>query len=237
MQPVPPISGTGVAGYKVADYLDQHGRRSRKDQLGPASLWNALIAHAATVRDQVRLGKAGRDRGLYRHAALLWTAAAALGSADAAGQLVALLRQASPSDTVRAADWAAREVGLDNPDALAALMWELPQAWADDAVTTLARRTADAGGDGVVGPPTVAWLPMLRQAEARDALVTLLARDPASQVSLDDPDAVASLLWELRRAGARDAVTTLVGRAANAGMFRLFLEVRPGEPHQLPVWS
>lgn len=42
LQPVPPATGTGVAGYQVADYLDQHGRRTRQDQLGPTSLWEAL---------------------------------------------------------------------------------------------------------------------------------------------------------------------------------------------------
>ena len=56
LQPVPPPSGTGVAGYQVADYLDQHGRRTRQDQLGPASLWDALTAHAASVGDLTRLG-------------------------------------------------------------------------------------------------------------------------------------------------------------------------------------
>ncbi len=45
LQPIPPLAGTGVAGYQVADYLDQHGRRTRQDQLGPASLWDALTAH------------------------------------------------------------------------------------------------------------------------------------------------------------------------------------------------
>ena len=32
LQPIPPASGTGVVGYQVADYLDQHGRRTRRDQ-------------------------------------------------------------------------------------------------------------------------------------------------------------------------------------------------------------
>jgi hypothetical protein len=29
VQPMPPPSGTGVAGYRVADWLEQHGRRTR----------------------------------------------------------------------------------------------------------------------------------------------------------------------------------------------------------------
>ena len=57
LQPVPPPSGTGVAGYQVADYLDQHGRRTRQDQLGPASLWDALTAHAASAGDLTASGR------------------------------------------------------------------------------------------------------------------------------------------------------------------------------------
>ncbi len=87
LQPVPPARGTGIAGYLVADYLGQHARRTRQDQLGPSSLWDALTAHAATASDLTRLGQCARDRGLYRHAVALWTAAASLSSADAAARL------------------------------------------------------------------------------------------------------------------------------------------------------
>jgi hypothetical protein len=55
LQPVPPPDGTGVAGYQLADYLDQHGRRTRQDQPGPASLWDALISPATTATDLDRL--------------------------------------------------------------------------------------------------------------------------------------------------------------------------------------
>ena len=58
LQPVPPPSGTGVAGYQVADYLDHYGRRTRQDQLGLPSLWDALTAHTATAWDLGRLAQA-----------------------------------------------------------------------------------------------------------------------------------------------------------------------------------
>ncbi len=85
LQPVPPPSRTGVAGYQVADYLDQYGRRTRQDQLGPPSLWDALD-HATSVSDLIRLGQAAQDRGLFRHTAAMWTRTATLGSTDAAGR-------------------------------------------------------------------------------------------------------------------------------------------------------
>ena len=60
--PVPPPSGTGVAGYQVADYLEQHGRCTRQDQTSPASLWDALNAHSSSASDLTRLGGAAYPR-------------------------------------------------------------------------------------------------------------------------------------------------------------------------------
>ena len=95
-------SGEG-GGYRLAGALDQHGRAARQDQAGPAALWDALIAHAASGAagplGTTRLGQAARDRGLYRYAAALWTEAAARGRADAAARLVSLLHETGHEDT------------------------------------------------------------------------------------------------------------------------------------------
>jgi hypothetical protein len=60
---------------------------------------------------------------------------------------------------------------------------------------------------------------------AEAAVTALLACDPASQVSLDDPGSVAFLLEELRGVGAQQAFTALSDRAAQQvplyGWFRL----------------
>ncbi len=227
LEPIPPGSGTGVAGYQVADYLDQHGRRTRKDQLGPSSLWDALVAHAASARDLTRLGQAARGRGLYRHAAALWTTAASLGSADAASELITLLCRVSTGDTTRAVHWAVGHASLDAPRDVGELLRALREAGAGDAVTVLAARAA--GQTSLDNLWAVAYLlGELREAGAGDA-VTVLAARAAGQASLDAPRDVAALLGELREGGAGDAVTVLAARAANAGMFGLFLEVRPDE--------
>jgi hypothetical protein len=52
---------------------------------------------------------------------------------------------------------------------------------------------------------------------------------PPPRGGLNDPGAVARLLEALGAVGAGDAVTVLAARAANAGMFDLFLEACPGE--------
>ena len=64
------------------------------------------------IGDLNRLAQAAWDRGLYRHAAALRTAAAARGSTRAATRLVAQLGQ---GDAARAAAWAAARVRLDDP--------------------------------------------------------------------------------------------------------------------------
>ncbi len=270
LQPIPPASGTGVAGYQVADYLDQHGRRTRQDQLGPASLWDALTAHATRASDLARLAQAARDRGLYRHAAALWTAAT-LGSTDAVRQLITHLRRVSPGDTTRAARWAAGQARLDNPGAVAWLLRTLGKAGDSDAVTALLARDPagqarlddpwavallllgalrEAGaGDAVTAlaaravgqarldnPDAVAdLLRALGAAGAGDAVTALLARDPAGQARLGDPGGVAALLRALGEAGDSDAVTAMASRAANAGLFDLFLEVCPDKASSYPV--
>jgi hypothetical protein len=213
LQPVPPPDGTGVAGYQVADYLDQYGCRTRQHQPGPPSLWEALTARTVSATDLTRLAQAAEDRGLYRHAAALWTAAATLGSAGAARQLIAHLRQVSPGDATRAAQWAVSHASLDDPQAIAELLWVLREAGDGDAVTALLARDP-VGQARLDDPAAVAWLlGELREAEASDA-ARALAIQAAGQVSLDDPRAVAWLLWELRAAGASSVVTALAARAA-----------------------
>jgi len=44
LEPVALATDADLAGYRIAEYLDQHGRRTRRDRLGPASLWDALTA-------------------------------------------------------------------------------------------------------------------------------------------------------------------------------------------------
>jgi uncharacterized protein YidB (DUF937 family) len=263
LQPVPPASGTGVAGYQVADYLDQHGRRTRQDQLGPASLWDALTAHVFSAGDLTRLGQAAADRGLYRHAAALWTTAAALGHNDAARQLVTHLRQVNPGDTTRAARWAASQATLDDQGALGGLLDALREAGASDAAAALATRAAayasldnpwaaarllralrEAGDSDAVtalatravghisveDPWPVGWLlDALREAGASHAAIADLAARAAAGSSLDSPWSVGDLLEALRDAGASDQAHTLAGRAADAGMFGLFVKAYPDE--------
>ena len=201
------------AGYRIAGYLDQHGHRTRRDQVGPASLWDALADRAAETGtgDLTRLAQAAQDRGLYRHAAALWTAAVSAGSADAARRLVGCLRDVRPGDVAAAARWAADRVRLDDPWDLARLLEDLQAAGAGDAIRALLARdparavTVDYRWDAI---ELVGALHTTGAGDAVDALAARIVAD----FDLEDLPDVASLLVALHRAGAGDAIRALVAR-------------------------
>jgi len=201
----------GIPGgplYRLADYLDQHGRQHRKGQFPPPEFWFAAAAHAPPA-DQAALGAAAHDRGLYRDAAQLHKNAAASGSLSSALYLT------QPPACLRAdpgpAHWVAAHVSLDNPYGVAALLRILREAGAAEQATALADRAAahaplnDPGG-------AASLLYELREAGAAEQLAALLARDPAAHAPLDDPDGVGHLLDALREAGAAEQATALLAR-------------------------
>jgi hypothetical protein len=75
-----------------------------------------------------------------------------------------------------------------------------------------------------------ALLKILLEAGAHDQVTTLLRRDPAACVSLDNPrpsvwpPPLKSLLEGLQEAGAREHAAALAERLPGAGMFYLFLD-------------
>ncbi len=203
LQPVPPPSGTGVAGYQVADYLDQYGRRTRQDQLGPPSLWDALAEHTTSSSDLDRLGNAARDRGLYRHAVLLWKhAITASGNASAAAGLIGLLHRLGCASTQHASQWVTEQAALDDPFSVVLLLEALHAAGADQAIATLLDRhpaehaaVEDARGVAVV----------LRALRGDVQAIATFAARAAEEAAVEnalvkDPLGVAEVLKELRKA-------------------------------------
>ena len=135
-----PASMAAAAGplYRLADYLDQHGRAHRASQIPPAEFWSAAAAHAAPG-DQAALGDAADARGLYRDAAQLHKNAAASGNLRAAFYL-----SRGPPDCLsadpRPAHWAAAHVALDDPDDVADLLDSLREAGAHEQAAALLAR-------------------------------------------------------------------------------------------------
>ncbi|HUY60494.1 MAG TPA: transcriptional regulator, partial [Candidatus Dormibacteraeota bacterium] len=199
IRPRPETGRTDVGpAYKLADYLDQHGRRYRSDQFPPDGLWTAAGRHARP-EDQATLGDAARSRGLYRHAAQLCKNAARRGNPSAAIRLIADLHERDPSD-YRPASWVATRMPLDDLDGMARLLSQLRGAGAVGPADELAARAA-AGvplndPDGVAG-----LLGSMRGAGAVGPADELAARAAAS-IPLNDLVGVARLLGSMREAGA-----------------------------------
>ena len=205
-----PASMATAAGplYRLADYLDQHGRAHRASQIPPAGFWPAAAAHAAPG-DQAALGDAADARGLYRDAAQLHKNAAAAGNPRAAFYLSdpPACLHADP----RPAHWAAAHAALDNLYDVADLLFRLREAGAQEQAAALAGRAA--AQVPLKDPDAVAdLLDSMREVGAHEQAAALLARDPAVHVALDDPRAVVRLLGSLREAGAHEQATALLHR-------------------------
>ena len=191
--------------YRLADYLDQHGRAHRKNQIPPAGFWAAAAGHTFPG-DQAALGDAADARGLYRDAAQLHKNAAACGNLDA------VLYLSDPPHCLRAdvrpVRWAVAHVSLDDPRAVTSLLNRLR---ALEQVTALLHRDP-AAHVSLDDPGAVAGL--LDRLRAFGALeqVTALADRAAARIPLDDPGAVAGLLDRLRAFGALEQVTALLHR-------------------------
>ena len=195
--------------YRLADYLDQHGRHHRKSQFPPAGFWAAAADHALRD-DQATLGDAAHARGLYRDAAQLHKNAAARGNRHA----IFYLSEAPHylRSDVRTVRWAVAHAPLDDPQTVNWLLGSLRAAGAQEQVTALADRAA--AHVALDNPDAVAWLLGALRAAGAQEQVTALADRAATHTPLDRPDDVARLLDSLRAAGAQEQVTALADRAA-----------------------
>ena len=156
--------------YRLADYLDQHGRAHRASQIPPAEFWSAAAAHAAPG-DQAALGDAAHARGLYRDAAQLHKNAAA------SGNLRAVLYLSDPPACLRAdprpAHWAAAHAALDDPARVASLLDSLREAGADEQAAALLAR--DPAAHAALDDPdgVACLLDSLREAGADEQAAAL----------------------------------------------------------------
>src|SRR5262249_51158504 len=171
--------------YRLADYLDQHGRAHRASQIPPAAFWSAAAAHAAPG-DQAALGAAADNRGLYLDAAQLNKNAAATGNPRAVKYLSSDLPACLSADP-RPRHWAAAHAHAAAARRAGAprLLDSLQRAGAHEQVTALAARAAaHVSLDDPFGVAVL--LDSLREAGA-DEQVTALASRAAAHAAVDDP--------------------------------------------------
>ena len=212
MRPRPACSADPARGpaYRLADYLEQHGRHTRR-QIPPEDFWKGA-ARFADPDDLPVLARAAEARGLLRDAARLRKQAAGQGNANEAAALVQNWYSLHLySDDSRPAQWAADHAALDDPDAVIWLLQALREAGAEEQVAALLARDP-AAHVSIDNRHAVIWLlDALRDAGAEEQVGVLAAR-AAAHVPLDEGWAVALLLETLQRAGAEEQVTALLAR-------------------------
>jgi hypothetical protein len=198
------------AAYRLADYLEQHGRRIRRGYIPPVSFWEAAARFASSA-DLPALAASAENRGLLRDAARLRRRATADGNAREAIILIRRWRSLHRHTTdLRPAKWASDHAALDDPVGVARLLGALREAGAHEQIAALLARNpaAHASLDGVAG---IDLLGVLWGARADAQVAALLARDHAAHFPLDAD--VAALLDALRRVGADEQVAVLAARA------------------------
>ncbi|MFF0249969.1 tetratricopeptide repeat protein [Streptosporangium sandarakinum] len=241
-QPRPGEPSSAQPLYRLADYLDQHGRRERALLCPPTAFWEAATRHACTPADLAALAAGAIVRGRYRHAARLAQQGTDAGDLDAL-QILAqvwervrsqeeaerLYRRAADAGDFRALRWLAqrREKAGDQQEARrlyqqaadagdSSALFQLTVLWRGTGDQKegerLYRQAVDAGNSTVVE-----WLFRMREAvEGRQEAERFVRQ------AIDD-GTHGALRWlaELReRAKDQQEAERLYREAADAGDFR-----------------
>jgi len=206
-----------VPAYRLADYLEQNGRLTRRAVIPPPAFWEAASRHAAPA-DLLALASAASGRGLLRDAARLRKHAAGHVSATEAAALVRDWPHPHKIDP-RPAQWAADHASLNDPFGVSRLLDALREAGAEQQAAALLDRdpAAHASLDTPLGVGYL--LDALRRAGAEQQAAVLASR-AAAHAFLDDPPGIADLLITLLEAGAEEQTAALLDRdpAAHASL-------------------
>ena len=95
LMPVPPASGTGVEGYRLADYLNQLGSRMRQTCRSHLIVGGTGRTYVSK-RGPQQSAESAYYRGLDRYAAILWKKAILAGGINAVKHLLELLVVSTP---------------------------------------------------------------------------------------------------------------------------------------------
>jgi uncharacterized protein YidB (DUF937 family) len=212
IRPRPSSAASAVSepAYRLADYLDQHGRRSRRSAVPPAEFWTAAL-DLSDPGDLSVLARAAEGRGLLHDSALLRRAAITHGGVSASPSLFNGRRTPGYGGE----DRPKRVVGhaaLDDSYDIARLLDALRRAGATEQVTALLARDPATHAPLDDSYAIARLLYALRAADANAQVAILLARNPAAHAPLDNAYAVARLLDALQAAGAAAQVAILLAR-------------------------
>ncbi|WP_182906835.1 hypothetical protein [Microbispora sp. H13382] len=203
----PAAQDQGEPVYRLADYLEQHGSRTRRFRCPPATFWNAATRHAASVSDHRAFAKAARDRGRNRHAFALYRAVADAGDTFAMRELTRIREQAGDHDGAERLARVAADAG--DTFALYNLAQTRDQAGDLERAGRLYQAAADAGQiDAFYGLPRIREKAGDREGAER---LTWAAADAGHISALQD---LARMRHE---AGDHEGAQRVARTAANAG--------------------
>jgi hypothetical protein len=208
LTPEPHKQGTQVASYRLADYLDQHGRKIFAETIPPPEFWAAATHSKPGV--QAKFGKAAADRGLLKTGAQLLKNATEA-DAYAAVRLLRIMQPLHPADT-RPAAWAAARADLTNPEYVALLINELHYVGAHAQLKELLQRDPAAHADTRDLYGVCSLIEALHQVGAASQVSALLADNSVANAAGDDYG-IMFLLPILHKVGAIELLRGLAERA------------------------
>ncbi|MFF7982558.1 hypothetical protein ACFZDK_26095 [Streptomyces sp. NPDC007901] len=141
----PPASGPM---FRVADYLEQHGRATRRIVCPPASFWYAAHAQLTQAQDLHNLARAAEVRHRLQWAHHLWHRAADAGSISALQRVSEIRERAGDPQGAEAMAWRAAKAG--HIETLVNLAWVREQAGDGDGAEVIVWRAVDGGHTNVL---------------------------------------------------------------------------------------
>ena len=201
--------------YRLADYLEQTSRAGRQGGSAPASLWDALLAHARR-EDLPWIAAKAWDRGLYRYAFQLYVAAGDAGHIAALGQAAEMLRRLGRTEDAIAMDQQAAKAGDLRSLNWATLMLQragrTEEALAfSQQVAARYQQVAEAGDADADALGSAAG--MLEEAGRTEEALTFYQQ----AAEAGDPRALARAAGMLEEAGRTEEALTFYQQAAEAG--------------------
>ncbi|WP_217238348.1 hypothetical protein [Streptomyces sp. AC555_RSS877] len=202
--PAPPPA---VPQFRFADYLEQHGRTTRRYLCPPASFWHAAHTHLTHPDDLDNLATAAENRHRLQWAHCLRHCAADYGSTDALHSLAVSLEKVGEREGAEALARQAAQRGDTVVLHRLTMMREI--AGDREGAEALARQAADHGNTNALQ-----GLAMLRgQAGEREGAENLVPQ-ATDQGSTDD---LVQLAVTRESAGDREGAEALARQAADHG--------------------
>ncbi|GAA1327113.1 hypothetical protein GCM10009647_064730 [Streptomyces sanglieri] len=198
---------SAVPVFLLADYLEQHGRTTRRHLCPPASFWYAAHTHLTHPEDLNNLAKAAKGRHRLQWSHHLFQRAADHGDPEALTELARALVEAGDLD---GAETLARQAADHGNTFALYLVAELREEAGDrDGAETLYQQAADHGDTGAL-----TYLAVMREeAGDRDGAETLYQQ----AADHGDPDALIHLAEMREEAGDREGAETFTRQAADHG--------------------